>query len=52
VVFEADDDIKLQNIVMTSSPLCHRKKSQKIFQFGALAQIKIYGYASGLELII
>jgi len=30
VVFEADyDKIKLQNIVMTSSPLCHRKTSPK-----------------------
>jgi len=50
VFFEADyDEIELQNIVMTSSPLHHRKtlpnNVRKIFQFGP-PLIKISGYAS------
>jgi len=52
MIFEADyDEIKLQNIVMTLSPICHWKTSQKFFQFGPLS-IKISGCASGLGLII
>jgi len=48
VVFEADyDKIKLQNIVMTSSPLRH----QNFFQLRPFP-IKISGYISGLGLMI
>jgi len=44
VVFEADyDEIELQNIVMTSSPLRHRE----FFQFGPLS-IKTSGFRSVL----
>jgi len=52
VVFEANyDKIKLQNIVMISSPLRYQETSSKFFLYGPLP-IKISGYASGLKLII
>jgi len=47
VVFEADyNEIKLQNIVMTSSLLRHQNNVTKIFPIWALS-MKIFGCASG-----